>query len=97
MRTKQNFRKIAPKVLEEERLQTKLSNWQTKEKNQNKSLLDYYGFTEKDIKEYPMVSSVLRQITPERTEREIEKIKNVKLPLELQKWVKEDEAAGGER
>jgi hypothetical protein len=63
-------------------------------KVKTESLLKYYGFTAAEQKKYPVVSGILKQLTPERIQKEVEEIKKIELPEELQKWVKEYEKVG---
>lgn len=58
------------------------------------SLFFYYGFTKKDKNEYPIISRILEELTPERIEKEIESVKQTKLPYKLQEWVLEYEKVG---
>ena len=44
-----------------------------KKEKQFRSLFEYYGFTEKEAKEYPVVTSILKELTPERIK---ERVKN---------------------
>lgn len=44
----------------------------TKIKTKQKSLFQYYGFTKRDAKKYPVISRILKQLTPERIKKENE-------------------------
>jgi len=48
------------------------------------SLLSYYGFTKADQRKYPVIFGILRQLTPERIEKELKEIQAIELPPDLQ-------------
>ncbi|MCD5396558.1 MAG: hypothetical protein LR000_02755 [Candidatus Pacebacteria bacterium] len=63
-------------------------------KKEPKSLFEYYEFTSKDLKKYPTISRILRELTEERIRKEIKIIQKTRLSLRLQKWIKEYEKVG---
>ena len=65
-----------------------------KKEKKEKLIFDYYGFTKAEEKEYPVVVKILKQITPERVEKEIKEVEKVEIPLELQEWIKEYKKVG---
>lgn len=74
-----------------------MKNNNAKTRKKVSSLLDYYGFTKADERKYPVVSGILRELTPEKIESEVNRIKDIRLPPELQKWVDEYGKCGGKR
>lgn len=61
---------------------------------QFKNLFEYYGFTEKEARKYPVLARILKSLTPDKIKKEIEKIRKIKLPPSLEYWIKEYEKIG---
>ena len=66
----------------------------TIKKNKEKSLLAYYNFSRIEEKEYPVMTRILKKLTPIEIRKKIKKAKKVELPEELQKWINEYERIG---
>jgi len=62
-----------------------------KEDLKKNSLLKYYNFSLNEQKKYPVVTGVLKEMTPEGIKKEIGEVTNFELPVELKKWVEEYE------
>ena len=56
-------------------------------KKKTESLLNYYGFTKAKQKKYPVVSGILKELTPERAKMEKEEISKVHLPALLSRLI----------
>ena len=54
-----------------------------------KSLFEFYGFTEADESRCPVITGILRELTPERIDQEIRKVKEVELPPQIQRLATE--------
>ena len=59
-----------------------------------KNFIDYYGFTKTEQKKYPVVTGILKQLTPERIKKEINKVKETKFSPRLEKKINEYEKIG---
>jgi len=57
-------------------------------KNKQESLLSYYNISKTERKKYPVITNILRELTPMEIKNRIKKAKEIELPIELQKWTK---------
>jgi|GEM_PF-1031831 len=58
-------------------------------KKKEKSLLSYYSLSKKEEKDYPVITRILRMLTPTEIEKEVKEAQKIELPEELQRWIKE--------
>jgi hypothetical protein len=60
------------------------------------SLFEYYGFTKSDEKKYPVITGILRELTPERIDQQIGIVVAVQLPPQIHRLAAEyDRFVGG--
>ena len=64
------------------------------EKKEQESLLDYYHFTASEAKKYPVLVRVFEKLTPTEVQKGVNALRELELPDELKKWVKEYDKIG---